>query len=150
MKHIQTWCLLGLMSLISVASAQAPQAAGATEKAIVALENQWLKSQQTNNPDMAAALFADKFISTGSDGKVMNKAQSLTDAKATKYTSAVYDNVQVTVFGDTAIATGVFTGKGTDSSGKPMNEHDRWTDTWVKMPDGKWQCVATQASPIKM
>jgi len=26
----------------------------------------------------------------------------------------------------------------------------RWTDTWVKMPNGKWQCVATQASPLKM
>jgi uncharacterized protein (TIGR02246 family) len=150
MNHIRTWCMLGLLSLVGVASAQAPQAAGGTEKAIMALENQWLKSQQTNNPDMAAPLFADKFVSTGSDGKVMNKAQSLADAKATKFTSAVYENMQVTVFGDTAIATGVFKGKGTDSSGKPLDEHDRWTDTWVKMPDGKWQCVATQATTFKM
>jgi hypothetical protein len=22
-------------------------------------------------------------------------------------------------------------------------------DTWVKMPDGKWQCVASQDSPVK-
>lgn len=148
MKHLQTWAMLGLISLVGAASAQAPQS-GATEKAIVALENQWLKSQQTNNVDLAAPLFADKFVSTGPDGKVMNKTQSLADAKATKYTSAAYENVQVTVFGDTAIATGVFNGKGTDSSGKPMDEHDRWTDTWVKMPDGKWQCVATQASHAK-
>jgi uncharacterized protein (TIGR02246 family) len=149
MKHLHAWALLGLISLVGAASAQAPQAAGSTEEAIVALENQWLKSQQTNNPDLAAPLFADKFVSTGPDGKVMNKAQGIADAKATKYTSAVYENVQVTVFGDTAIATGAFTGKGTDSSGKPMDEHDRWTDTWVKMPDGKWQCVATHASHLK-
>jgi ketosteroid isomerase-like protein len=58
--------------------------------------------------------------------------------------------VKVTVFGDTAIATGEFKAKGTDArSGKPFEEHDRWTDTWVKMPSGKWQCVATQDSALK-
>jgi ketosteroid isomerase-like protein len=57
--------------------------------------------------------------------------------------------VLVTVFGDTAIATGGFKGTGTEA-GKPFDEHVRWTDTWVKMPDGKWQCVASQGSPVKM
>jgi len=150
MKYLQTWAMLGLISLVGAASAQAPQASGTTEKAVLALENLWLKSQQTNNADLVAPLWADKIVSTGADGKVMNKAQSLADAKATKYTSASYENVQITVFGDTAIATGVFNGKGTDSSGKPMDVRDRWTDTWVKMPDGKWQCVATQVSTLKM
>jgi uncharacterized protein (TIGR02246 family) len=149
MNHIRTWCLVGLLSLVGAASAQAPQAASGTEKAIIALENQWLKSQKTNNPDLVAPLFADKFVSTGNDGKVMNKAETLADAKATKLTFAEYENVQVTVFGDTAIATGGAREKGTDSSGKPLDIHDRFTDTWVKMPDGKWQCVATQGTSIK-
>jgi ketosteroid isomerase-like protein len=74
----------------------------------------------------------------------------LADAKAVKWTNADYENVQVTVFGDTAIATGGFKGKGTDQSGKPIDEHSRWTDTWVKMPNGKWQCVASQDTPVKM
>ena len=150
MKHTPGLCLLGLLSLFSVASVQAQQATGGTEKAIVALENQWLKSQQTNSPDLTAPLLADKFVYTSADGKVMNKAQSLADEKATKYTFADYENVQVTVFGDTAIAIGGGKFKGTDSSGKPMDVHERFTDTWVKMPDGKWQCVATHSSAIKM
>jgi uncharacterized protein (TIGR02246 family) len=149
MKVTWMWCLVGLLSLGSAASLQAQQSGG-TEKAIAALENQWLQSQQTNNPDLVAPLLADKLVSTGSDGKVTNKTQMLAEAKSTKYVSADYENVQVTVFGDTAIATGTFKGKGTDASGKPMDEHDRFTDTWVKMPGGKWQCVATQSSPIKM
>jgi ketosteroid isomerase-like protein len=150
MKHMRELCLLGLLSLFSVASVQAQQATGGTEKAIVALENQWLKSQQTNNPDLTAPLLADKYVYTSADGKVMSKAQSLADEKATKYTFADYENVQVTVFGDTAIAIGGGKFKGTDSSGKPMDVHERFTDTWVKMPDGKWQCVATHSSAIKM
>jgi ketosteroid isomerase-like protein len=56
----------------------------------------------------------------------------------------------VTVFGGTAIATGGFDGKGTDASGKAFELHERWTDTWVKMPSGKWQCVASHATPVRM
>jgi ketosteroid isomerase-like protein len=69
---------------------------------------------------------------------------------ATKYSSAEYSDVKVSVFGDTAIATGIEKLKGTDSSGKPLDANERWTDTWVKMPSGKWQCVASHQSPIKM
>jgi ketosteroid isomerase-like protein len=143
------WCLVGLLALGSASRSQA-QTAGGTEKAVAALEEQWLQSQKTNNPDLVAPLLADKFVSTGVDGKVMNKAEALADAKATKYVSAKYEDVKVTAFGDTAIATGGFKGKGTDASGKPMDVHERWTDTWVKMPNGKWQCVATQGSTIQM
>ena len=149
MKNIRMWCLLGLLSVGTAAWSQAPQSSGGTEKAIAALENQWLQAQKTNNPDLVAPLLADKFVSTGSDGKVTDKAQALAEQKGRKYASAEYENVHVTVFGDTAIATGGYKGKGTDASGKPFDEHERWTDTWVKMPGGKWQCVATQGSPVK-
>jgi uncharacterized protein (TIGR02246 family) len=148
MKNIWMWSVVGLILSVGSASSQAQQTGG-TEQAIRALENQWLQSQKANNPDLVAPLLADKFVSTGSDGKVTNKAESIAEAKTRKYTSVDYENVQVTVFGDTAIAIGGFKGKGTDASGKPFDEHERWTDTWVKMPNGKWQCVATQASPIK-
>ena len=87
-------------------------------------------------------------MSTSVDGKVNNKAQELADAKATKYTSMEYEDVKVMVFGDTAIATGGSRSKGTDAAGKPMDSHSRWTDTWVKMPNGKWQCVASHVSPL--
>ena len=144
MKKVLMWCLVGLLAIGSAARSQA-QTTGGTEKAVAALEEQWLQSQKTNKPDLVAPLLADKFVSTGADGKVMNKAEALANAKATKY-----EDVKVTVFGDTAIATGGFKGKGTDGSGKPMDVHERWTDTWVKMPNGKWQCVATQGSTIHM
>ena len=150
MKNARVWCLLGLLSLASAAVLQAQQAREATDKAIMALEDQWLKSQQTNNPDLAAPLLADKFVSTSEEGKVSNRTQYLADAKASKVTSAANENVHVTVFGHTAIATGLWVGKGTNEKGKPFDLRVQWTDTWVKMSDGKWQCVATQSSTVKM
>jgi ketosteroid isomerase-like protein len=149
MKRIWILCLIGLLSLGSAAWSQA-QTTGGTEKAVAALEQRWLQSQKTNNPDLVAPLLADKFVNTGSDGKVTGKAETLAIAKATKYDSAEYTDVKVTAFGDTAIATGGFTATGTDSSGKPLDVHERFTDTWVKMPNGQWQCVASHGSPVKM
>jgi ketosteroid isomerase-like protein len=149
MKNNVRWSLLvGLFLLGGLTIAQAQQT-GATEKASAALEEKWTQSQKTNNPDLAAPMWADKFISTGTDGKVSNRAQTLADAKATKYTSVDIKDLQITVFGDTAIANMLFEAKGTDEKGKPMDLHARWTDTWVKMPNGKWQCVASHGSEIK-
>jgi len=89
-------------------------------------------------------------VVTEADGKVSDKAGTLAFYKKTKWDSAEYDDVKVTVFGDTAIATGGFKGKGTDAMGKPFENNERWTDTWMKMPSGKWQCIASQATPTKM
>jgi ketosteroid isomerase-like protein len=149
MKIIGSGCLLALLAVWGVVAAQAPSSAAA-EKAVAALENTWLQSTKTNNPDLIAPHLADKFVTTDPEGKVFNKDQSLAKERTRKYSSADYENVHVTVFGASAIATGGFRGKGTDTSGKPFEEHAQWTDTWVKMPDGKWQCVASQATAIKM
>ena len=150
MNRSWTWCLIGVLLMASVAWSKDKSAAGGTEKAVAALEEEWMQSQKTNNPDMVAPLLADKFVNTGSDGKVTSKSESLANAKATKYESVNYENVKVTVFGDTAIAVGDFKATGTDPEGKPLNAHERFTDTWVKMKDGKWQCVASHQSVVKM
>lgn len=146
MKNKWAWCLLGILSL-GVASSQA-QTSADTEKAVTALELQWLQSDKTNNVDLAAPLLADKYVSTGADGKVSDRAATLADQKARKYSTAEYEDLKVTAFGNAAVATGKYRGKGTDAS-KPFEEYLRWTDTWVKMPDGRWQCVATQYTALK-
>ena len=128
MKRTWMCCLLGLLLLGTSAWSQSQTNVG-TEKAVAALEQQWLQSQKANNPDLVAPLLADKFINTGSDGKVTDRAESLANAKATKYDSVDYADLKVTVFGDTAIATGLFTAKGTDPSGKPLDMRERFTDT---------------------
>ena len=149
MKRSVRWCFLGLFVLTSAVWSQA-QGTASTEQAVAAGEQKWIQSEKTNNPDLLAPLLADKFVSTESDGTVMNKVETLAEAKAAKFDSAAYDDVKVTAFGDAAIATGVFTAKGTDASGKPLDLHERFTDTWVKMKKGQWQCVASHTSPIKM
>ena len=90
-------------------------------------------------------------MDTNTEGKfLVGKAAAIADAKAVKWMSAEYTNVKAAVYGDTVVVTGIFNGKGTDAAGKPIDVHERYTDTWVKMPDGQWQCVATHGSNVKM
>ncbi len=135
-----------MLCIAMIASGQ--HANGSTEKAIAALESQWAHSQAINDPGLIGPLLADKFVYTGNDGTVSDKAAVLADWKATRWTSVVYSDEKVVIFGDTAIATGESRGKGIDSAGKPMDYHDRFTDVWVKMPDGRWQCVSSQDSSV--
>ena len=121
-----------------------------TEEVVAAHEQKWLQAQKTNNPGLLAPLLADKFVNTGSDGKVTNKAEALATYKKTKWGSVEYSDLKVTVFGHAAIATGGFKAKGTDPSGKPLDGNERWTDIWVKMPNGQWQCVASYVSPVRL
>jgi uncharacterized protein (TIGR02246 family) len=143
------WSSLAVGLMVGVVAAQMP-APGADEQAVTAAEQQWLKSQQTNNTDLLAPLLADKIVETTETGKVLRgKDAMIADAKTDHWSSVSYTELNVTVFDHTAIATGTFIGKGT-TAGKPVDSHVRFTDTWVKMADGKWLCVATHDSPVKM
>jgi ketosteroid isomerase-like protein len=148
MKIKLLFALIGLLSLGHSDWSLAQHTNGETEKAVAALENQWFEADRTNNPDLIEPLLAERYVSTGMDGKVEDRAQTLAVARARKYTIAELGDLKVTVFGDTAIATGTYRGQGTDS-GIPFAELARWTDTWVKMPDGKWRCVASQYTTIQ-
>lgn len=142
------WGSLALVMMLSGAATQAATA-GADEQAVTAAEQQWLKSQQTNNVELLAPLLADKVVETSADGKVFaGKDAVLADAKSDSWSSVDYTDLKVTVFGHTAIATGTFAGKGKDAAGKPLDERVRFTDTWLKI-SGKWLCIATHDSPLK-
>ena len=148
MKRTLIWGLLGSILFLSAGILQA-QMGGATEKAVEGLEHQWMKSQQTNDPAPLDTLLADSFVGTSEEGKVETKAQTIADAKGTKYVDFSYVDLKVTAYGNAAIATGGSKGKETDASGKTTVINNRWTDTWVKMPSGKWQCVASHVSNVK-
>src|SRR5260370_1894929 len=99
MKKTWIWCLLALLSLVSVAWSQT----GGTEKAIAALEQQSLQAQKTNNPELLVPLLPDKVVITGNAGKVTNKTETLAPHKKTKSDSVAYRHEKATTLPDAAI-----------------------------------------------
>jgi ketosteroid isomerase-like protein len=123
-------------------------AAGDTEKAISALEMKWTQAERENKADLIAPLIADKYIATESEGSITNRAELLAEERATKYINSETSELKITVFGNTAIARYVLSQKGT-VKGEAFDRRTRQTDTWVKMPSGVWQCVASHGSQLK-
>ena len=148
MKRTFVWCVVALLTIVVGAQAKDKEMGG-TEQAVVALEQRWVDAAKASNPDMLAPLLAFNFVDTDSDGKIVGKTETLARTKAAKWEINQISDVKVMLYGKTAIATGVWVGKGTDENGKAVDSKERWTDTWIKLA-GKWQCVASQSSTIKM
>ena len=129
------WCL--------TASAQPAEMKSITvESEIAALEQSWAAAQKANDPATIATILADNYIEVLPDGSLMNKSQVLDDAKKSKYETIELSDLKIISFGDTAIVVGTFDAKHSDKDGKPVQDHERFVDTWRKMSGGEWQCIA--------
>ena len=149
MNKSAVWWLMAVLALTSALQA-ADREMSSAEQAVAALEQKWVDAEKASDADAIAPLLAFDFVETNSEGKVGGKEQVLARIKGEKWEKSQISDVKVTLYGKTAIATGEWQGKGTDPSGQPIDAHERWTDTWIKMFDGKWQCVASHSSAVKM
>ena len=121
-------------------------AKSSVEAEIRALNDQAAQMQVSHDVAMASRLLADEYVFIQADGEVTNKAQNvavigLVDFVCESFTTS---NIEVRVYGETAIVTGLAsmtaTYKGQDVGGK-----FRYTDVWVKRR-GTWQNVTSQAT----
>ena len=115
-----------------------------TQKVITELEFKWAEAQKLGNAKVVAPMLAEGFVNTDAEGQAYGKEKLLSNLKGGQWEQNGISDVKVTVYGSTAIATGAWAGKGIDGDGTKVDRAERWTDTWVKMPGGKWQCVASQ------
>ena len=99
----------------------------------------------------AAALnriYADDFIGIGPSGTVRTKAQVIADFTSgdLKFQSIATDDVQVRVYGNTAVETGRSTMIGQDK-GKTVPRDNRFTRVWIKQ-GVHWRLVANHYSSL--
>jgi ketosteroid isomerase-like protein len=106
---------------------------------------------KTHDLSIPEAYLADDYRGVSSKGKVMSKANLLSEIKKDTdvYSSTKNGKVDVRVFGGQfAVATGVSTEVGKDKAGQSFKRSFRWTDVWVLRKD-KWLCVATQSMLVQ-
>ena len=141
-RSIWVVAVLVLLAGYALASPKADDAA-----AVKGLEEKWTVAASKNDAAAVGSILADSVTSSGSDGTMRNKAEMLAAMKDRKYESAVEEELKVSVYGDAAVATGIWRAKGTEQD-KPFDEVERFTDTYVKT-GGEWKCVASHSSPMK-
>ena len=141
--------VLAILALATPGLTQ-PKAGGADPTATLkALEEKWASAQVKGDTAAMQALLADSFVYTDIEGGTKTKAEMIREIKAgtLKIETAAVDDVKVMLYGDAAVVTGRWKGKGTEN-GKPFDDIERWTDTWVRVK-GQWRCVASQSTLVK-
>ena len=143
-----------MKNLLAVASVMLATCAfalaqGGVEQTVMDLERQWVKAALASKGEALAPLLAADFVSVQSDGTMQNKATYVAMAGKSKWQVNDVSDMKVQVHGDSAVVTGVWMAKGTDGTGKAFDGKERFADTWVKMPDGTWQCVVSASAPMK-
>jgi len=144
-----------LMVLLCATALSAPaqdSADSATKSKIVALEGAWNQAYKSGDTKALDGLLDNAIVLVNDDGSVMTKSDFLATVKSPGSQSGAQEqqvapeSMSVRVFGNTAIATGIFRAKGVEA-GKSYVRRERFIDTWV-LKDGHWICVATDATPI--
>jgi len=116
------------------------------EQIIRTLDTERIQAQIHADAAALARLYADDFIGVGPSGTVRTKPQVIADftSGALKFQSITTDDVQVRVYGNTAVETGRSTMQGQDKGG-PVPRETRFTRVWVKQ-HGHWLLVANHYS----
>jgi ketosteroid isomerase-like protein len=137
-----------LLAAFACAQGGNPDAAAQQGKLIV-LEHLWNDAQVHRDARALEAMVADRFVNTEYDGDVSDRDKFLADIKDPEFKPSVMNirDVQVNVYRETAVVTGIYHTKGTYGS-KPYDHLGRFTDTWI-FENGKWLCVASHTSLLK-
>ena len=116
------------------------------EQAIRQLDNERIQAQIDADAAALERIYADDFIGVGPSGTVRTKPQVISDFTSgdLKFQSITTDEVQVRVYGNTAVETGRSTMIGQDK-GKAVPRDNRFTRVWVKQ-QGHWRLVANHYS----
>src|SRR5437868_4703160 len=118
------------------------------EEAIRKLDNERIQAQINADAVALDRIYATDFIGIGPSGRVRTKPQVISDFTSgdLKFQSISTDDIQVRVYGNTAVETGRSTMNGQDR-GKTVPRDNRFTRVWVKQ-QGRWRLVANHYSSL--
>ena len=148
MKSLVTTVLA--FALTSIVMAQEQSDAGTQrsniEQVIRQLDGERIQAQIGADAAALDRIYADDFIGVGPSGTVRTKKQVILDftSGTLKFQSITTDEVQVRVYENTAVETGLSTMNGKDK-GKAVPRNTRFTRVWVKQ-QGRWRLVANHYS----
>ena len=143
-----------MLTTASIALGQGPRTKGdrrkSIEQVIRQLDHERIQAQIESDAAALERIYAADFIGVGPSGAVRTKPQVISDFTSgeLKFQSITTDEVQVRIYGNTAIETGRSTMNGQDR-GKAVPRDNRFTKVWVKR-QRQWRLVLNHYSPLIM
>ena len=118
------------------------------EQAVRQLLNEVAAALTRNDAAALDRVYADNYTLVNESGELTTKAPRLAAIKSgeLKYDSVAFDEVNVRLYGETAVVTYRVTSKG-QLKGQAIGGQFRATSTYLKLK-GRWQLVAAQVTRI--
>jgi len=115
---------------------------------IMALEKAWNQAYKLGDKLGLDSLLDDHSVVVNDDGTVQTKAAFLASIEGTtsQEQQVAPESITLHVFGNAAIATGVFPANGFEA-GKRYSRRERFVDNWINK-GGNWVGVAANAAPV--
>jgi ketosteroid isomerase-like protein len=150
-KMTSAGILMALLCAMALPALAQDASDSATRSKIIAMEGAWNQAYKSADAKALDALLDNAIVLVNDDGSMQTKKEFLAGMKSShpeagQEQQVAPESISVHVFGNTAIATGIFRAKGVEG-GKSYSRRERFIDTWVEK-DGRWVCVATDATPI--
>ena len=114
------------------------------QEEVLKLENEFAQAVVKNDPEAIGRFLADDWIIIEPDGGIIDRARFLEVIKSGALTHELMesDDINIRVYGNTAIVTGLTTSKGKFME-QVFTTRERATDVFVN-ENGRWQCVFSQ------
>ena len=146
MRSLVTAVLALALTSIVMAQEQSAGTQASIEQAIKQLDGERIQAQVGADAAALDRIYADDFIGVGPSGTVRTKKQVISDftSGTLKFQSITTDEVQVRVYENAAVETGLSTMIGKDK-GTAVPRNTRFTRVWVKQ-QGRWRLVANHYS----
>lgn len=142
--------LLALFTFSVPQTVQRPTLGSKDEQELRRLEDEWLGSYQRGDKAAFEPIVSDDFTGTDESAKVRNKERErelIQAPPSSVSTSLTNQDVQVRIYGDTAVVIGRIVAKIQPGGQAGITFQSRFTDTFLRR-QGRWQVVARHYSRL--
>ena len=120
----------------------------ADEQALIRIQHDWAEARMKGDSSYTQRLEAENCTVVWPDGSIVNKREDLKSMTGDiVFTEFKIDDLQVRLYGDTAIVVGQGTIRAHERKQNLLGGKFVWTDTFVKQ-NGAWKVVASQVTPV--
>ena len=118
------------------------------EQALIKIQHEWAEARMKGDSSYTRRLEAENCTVVWPDSSIVNKREDLKSMTGDiVFTEFKIDDLQVRLYGDTAIVVGQGTIRAHEGKQNLIGGKFVWTDTFVKQ-HGTWKVVASQVSPV--
>lgn len=144
--------LVGALAALALAARGAAQPEQRVDPALLARDSSWNALRLRGDANGLAALLAEDWLLTHSDGRTQDKADYVNELRrgatgGRVNTAITNEAVRVRLYGETAVITGASVQSGVGADGQPFSGRFRFTRVWVKRGEA-WLMVASHSSRV--